>query len=193
MLCDVEELTYREIAAALSIPIGTVMSRLHRGRALLRQELGSDAPGRPGGIVTRVEVAMDCREVRQLAEVAVNEPLLIETTGRLVVHLDGCPACRAEIEGMRRLRSVTQSAFDRAPDLAVRPEFAAALSARLRAAAVCRRPARRWRPWLAVAATFRVVAGYRLGVARVVGDPLRGAHARRGRRPSILRDHLPAG
>lgn len=41
VLCDVEEMTYREIAEALEIPIGTVMSRLHRGRALLRQELSA--------------------------------------------------------------------------------------------------------------------------------------------------------
>ena len=41
LLCDVEELTYKEIATALKIPIGTVMSRLHRGRAMLRQQLVS--------------------------------------------------------------------------------------------------------------------------------------------------------
>jgi RNA polymerase sigma-70 factor (ECF subfamily) len=48
VLSDVEELTYREIADALAIPLGTVMSRLHRGRALLRSELAASsyAPGR---------------------------------------------------------------------------------------------------------------------------------------------------
>ena len=45
VLCDVEELTYKEIADALSIPLGTVMSRLHRGRALLRAELGASNSG----------------------------------------------------------------------------------------------------------------------------------------------------
>jgi RNA polymerase sigma-70 factor (ECF subfamily) len=41
LLCDVEELSYKEAASALSIPIGTVMSRLHRGRAQLRSELAA--------------------------------------------------------------------------------------------------------------------------------------------------------
>jgi RNA polymerase sigma-70 factor, ECF subfamily len=40
VLRDVEDLTYEEIATALSIPVGTVMSRIHRGRALLRAALG---------------------------------------------------------------------------------------------------------------------------------------------------------
>ena len=43
LLADVHEFAYREIAETLSIPVGTVMSRLNRGRNLLRQELGSFA------------------------------------------------------------------------------------------------------------------------------------------------------
>jgi RNA polymerase sigma-70 factor (ECF subfamily) len=50
VLCDLEQLSYEEIAATLGIKVGTVRSRIHRGRVLLRQALAHRAPGlRPVG------------------------------------------------------------------------------------------------------------------------------------------------
>jgi len=46
VLCDVEEMKYREIAMVAGIPIGTVMSRIARARAQLRRDLGSQSPAR---------------------------------------------------------------------------------------------------------------------------------------------------
>ncbi len=43
LMADVEEFSYKEIAETLKIPLGTVMSRLSRGRNLLRQELAGVA------------------------------------------------------------------------------------------------------------------------------------------------------
>ena len=38
-LCDMEELSYEEAALAMEVPIGTVRSRLYRGRQILRERL----------------------------------------------------------------------------------------------------------------------------------------------------------
>ena len=42
-LVDIEERSYREAADQLGVPVGTVMSRLHRGRKLLAQEFQLEA------------------------------------------------------------------------------------------------------------------------------------------------------
>jgi RNA polymerase sigma-70 factor (ECF subfamily) len=44
-LADVEGYPYRQIAEMMDTPIGTVMSRLHRGRAKLRERLAGTAAG----------------------------------------------------------------------------------------------------------------------------------------------------
>jgi len=46
VLVDLGEFSYQETAQILSIPIGTVMSRLHRARRLLKQSLASSLEGK---------------------------------------------------------------------------------------------------------------------------------------------------
>ena len=43
VLCDLQDLSYQDAAAAIDCPVGTVRSRLNRGRALLAQKLGAEA------------------------------------------------------------------------------------------------------------------------------------------------------
>jgi RNA polymerase sigma factor (sigma-70 family) len=72
LLCDVEDASYAEIAEILSIPIGTVMSRLARGRKMVRESLrtapGASVPGEPyhSGLTSRNGVLPTPRGARFL-------------------------------------------------------------------------------------------------------------------------------
>jgi RNA polymerase sigma-70 factor (ECF subfamily) len=54
VLCDLEEFSYKEIADIMDCPVGTVMSRLHRGRRLLQKSLRDYAVQQ--GIVKEADV-----------------------------------------------------------------------------------------------------------------------------------------
>ncbi|MDQ1535990.1 MAG: hypothetical protein QOE58_383, partial [Actinomycetota bacterium] len=51
VLCDIEGLSYEEIAITLGIKLGTVRSRIHRGRSQLREALAHRAPS-PGKTIS---------------------------------------------------------------------------------------------------------------------------------------------
>jgi RNA polymerase sigma-70 factor (ECF subfamily) len=53
VLCDIEGLSYEEISATLGIKLGTVRSRIHRGRAQLRTALAHRAPEAPAVVEPR--------------------------------------------------------------------------------------------------------------------------------------------
>ena len=45
VLRELEQMDYKQIAHVCGCPIGTVMSRLHRGRRILKRELADEAVG----------------------------------------------------------------------------------------------------------------------------------------------------
>lgn len=70
LLADVEGFAYKEIAEILDVPIGTVMSRIHRGRKALEKQLHEFAGERnllPDEPVTAADAAVDVDESEQVA------------------------------------------------------------------------------------------------------------------------------
>lgn len=68
VLCDLQEMSYEQAAAALECPVGTVRSRLHRARALLTEKLRDERTGGHGGSTTRRSGDADVRRASAVGE-----------------------------------------------------------------------------------------------------------------------------
>jgi Putative zinc-finger len=97
---------------------------------------------------------MVCLRVQQLADAFLSGELRLETTQAVVAHLERCPACEAEIDGVRRLRAATRSAFERAPEFRMDPAFAAALNSHLHRVGRAPVPRTQPRAWMTIAASI---------------------------------------
>ena len=56
VLCDLEGLSYDEVALALGVKLGTVRSRIHRGRTMLREKLAHRDPRPATGLKPRLNM-----------------------------------------------------------------------------------------------------------------------------------------
>jgi len=74
---------------------------------------------------------MQCRAVREVADSFLADELYPETSDEVLRHLEVCSGCRADLESRSALRDGVRRAFDIAPRLQPRPEFAADLRAKL--------------------------------------------------------------
>ena len=61
VLCDIEGFSYEEIAATLGVKLGTVRSRIHRGRAQLRAALEHRRPGPVATVSAQQQPAANTR------------------------------------------------------------------------------------------------------------------------------------
>ncbi|MFC7732301.1 RNA polymerase sigma factor SigE [Actinomadura keratinilytica] len=86
VLCDIEGLSYEEISATLGVKLGTVRSRIHRGRAQLRAALEHRAPQRRGAADPGAE-AGDLAAALPAAAAAAGRP----ATGDASTYAGGAP------------------------------------------------------------------------------------------------------
>ncbi len=96
-LADVEGFSYKEIAEIVGVPSGTVMSRLHRGRKLLRASLADYAKDRGfnrGGVTMNNTEASPCDQVLQTLVLYIDNELPSEQDYQFFQsHFQECINC----------------------------------------------------------------------------------------------------
>jgi RNA polymerase sigma-70 factor (ECF subfamily) len=104
VLCDIEGLSYEEIAATLGVKLGTVRSRIHRGRAQLRAALDHRPPPPPGALRRAAGHAVMTRHLGERLSALIDGELSDTQRERVLAHLAGCEDCRREAVALRLLK-----------------------------------------------------------------------------------------
>ena len=104
VLCDIEGLSYEEIAATLGVKLGTVRSRIHRGRAQLRAALDHRRPRHPRAPRRDAGHAVMKRHLGERLSALIDGELSDTQRERVLAHLAGCEDCRREAAALRLLK-----------------------------------------------------------------------------------------
>jgi hypothetical protein len=95
VLCDIEGLSYEEIADTLGVKLGTVRSRIHRGRAQLRTALDHRRPRRPA-IAPKVAAPVAAAPVVAAPVVAAPASALVASVSAVVAPVSAVVASAQE-------------------------------------------------------------------------------------------------
>ena len=113
LLADVEGFSYKEIAEMIDMPIGTVMSRLHRGRKAMQQEVvrlrrASAGCSRPA--IRRTDESTDqwliATRRSGSSRPSSTASCRDEAIEAIHAHLEGCPDCLQAFDFHAELRTV---------------------------------------------------------------------------------------
>lgn len=111
-----QDLSYREIAEALDVPVGTVRSRLHRARFLLQAGLREMADAR--GLVPAaapVPVSGSCRLMMSQLDDYLDRELTPQDCEVIDRHLEKCDRCRGELAARTTLQNLLKRTLERIP------------------------------------------------------------------------------
>lgn len=117
LLCTLEGLSYKEVAEILGVPVGTVMSRVHRARTILQQQLWDYFIARfphyaPQG-AEFPEVPPECADACRAISAYLDKELDPRTLRVVQGHLNACRRCCDQLVFERRLRAVIRERLRR--------------------------------------------------------------------------------
>ena len=103
VLVDIGEFSYADAAQILDVPIGTVMSRLHRGRRQLKAKLAEETVWREHD---------PCEKCEELLQGYLDRELTEAEVAHAEAHLDVCDYCRRRYRFEESLRTYIRLSSD---------------------------------------------------------------------------------
>ena len=167
VLADVQDMAYDRIAEVLDVPVGTVKSRVHRGRLALAAAMGIDPSGREPQAPARDRRRMNRDPSPRSTRPVRRRRARPRERGVVERHLRSCARCRHEVAAARAAREAVRALpTPQAPDIAA--HFSPERIANSRShAPTTRSPWSKAAPFLAAAAVVALVA---LAVPRLGGS-----------------------